>query len=171
MSKFFSLTLHDPILIVIALIIGATGVILVWALPEYFGLPKRNRSESRRPEQENEAPPAANNPQHSQRENENIILMEAHLREMSNQLSEIGRRLLNVEKIMNQKKAAEQTVPALFNNTEMEKFIQRIESRLELLSSDKSQNNSETISKLESKIDGIHKLLIILTDSGNTDQK
>ena len=149
MFKFLNLTLHDPILLVTTLVMAAAVVILAWSLREYFGLSNRKRSDSRRTEQENEASPAAQNPQHYQHENENIILMEAHLREMSNQLAEIGRRLLNVEKIMNQKKAAEQTIPGLFNNTEMDKYIQR----------------------LEAKIEGIHKLLIILTDSGNTEQK
>ena len=149
MFKFLNLTLHDPILLVTTLVMAAAAVILAWSLREYLGLSNRKRSDSRRPEQENEPSPAVQNPQHSQQENENIILMEAHLREMSNQLSEIGRRLLGVEKTINQKKAAEQAIPALFNNTEMEKYIQRVEA----------------------KIEGIHKLLIILTDSGNTEQK
>jgi len=62
-------------------------------------------------------------------------------------------------------------VPNLTNTVEMEKFIQRIEKRLELLSSDKGQAPPDSLSKLEAKIEGIHKLLIVLTDSGTTEQK
>lgn len=171
MFKFISLTAHDPILLVTTLVLIAALVILAWSLREYFGLTKRKPMEPRRHTRDMENPEPAEPEPPARQENENFILMEAHLREMSTQLAEIGRRLANLEKTVSQKKAADQTIPAMFNNAEMEKFIQRIESRLELLSSDKpqgAQGAPDAVAKLEAKIEGIHKLLILLTDGGGT---
>ena len=63
------------------------------------------------------------------------------------------------------------------SSADMEKFVERIDQRLELLSSEKSQGaagaapqKSEDLDRIESKLDSIRKLLILLTDSGNPNE-
>jgi hypothetical protein len=174
MLKFLKILTQDPILAITAFVLVAAVVILAWAITEYLGLSKRNSSRT----QHHESPDSSGraygeNPSQPQ-ESDPYVLFEARMRDVSNQLSELGRRLSNIEKGLSQKIAHDQTIPAMTNTAEMEKFIQRIEKRLELLSSDKGHApgaSGDTLSKLEAKIEGIHKLLIVLTDGGNSETK
>ncbi|MFH1367759.1 MAG: hypothetical protein ABII64_01405 [Elusimicrobiota bacterium] len=172
MLKFLKILTQDPILIITTFVLVAAVVILAWAIAEYFGLSKRNLHGTHRQQEPPGSPGSAYGENPSQpRESDPYVLFEARMNEVSNQLSELGRRLSNIEKGLNQKIARDQTIPAMTNTAEMEKFILRIEKRLELLASDKGQVSGDTLSKLEAKIEGIHKLLIVLTDGSSPEEK
>ncbi len=121
-------------------------------------------------------------PESAHQQVEGSGLVEARLQEICTQLSEMNQRLGELEKESRETMdktqsliAAPAPAPApAFDKAEMEKFIQRVESRLELIAADKQAPRDESpdaVSRLEGKLEGIHKLLILLTDSGNPDQK
>lgn len=177
MLKFLKILTQDPILILTTIVLVAAVVILAWALIEYFGFFKR--ISAARNGYNYRMPPNPENIKEDEleppQETDTYVLFEARMKEVSNQLAEIGRRLVSVEKqlILN-KSASDQTIQISANasTAELEKFIQRIEKRLELISTDSAQPvGGDQLSKLEAKIEGIHKLLIILTDSGVSEQK
>lgn len=183
MLKFFKILTHDPILIITTFVLVAAVVILVWALIEYFGFARRGRQERAEHFQPQPDTPEHNHRNHHNKQDETLnmapssdadpyVLFEARMREVSSQLTDIAKKVAALEKHINQKTAAEQTVPGLAGGpAEMEKFIQRIEKRLELMSSDKGSAPSDALSKLEARIEGIHKLLIMLTDSGGASEQ
>lgn len=166
MFKFIDLMFHDPILLITTLVMLAAVVILAWAVKEFSGYGKRKLASD--PRHAASASSGDGTAPVSQ-ESESYIILEARLREMNNQLSDISRRIAGLEKTLSQRKTADQTAALQPGSAELEKFIQRIESRLELLSSDRSQINGDVIGKIEAKIEGIHKLLIVLTDGGRSE--
>lgn len=79
-------------------------------------------------------------------------IAEAHLNEISAQVADISRRLGALEKLIN-------VLPA----SQTETLMNRIAP---LLKTHQASPSSVDLSQIETKLNGIHKLLIVLTDSG-----
>jgi len=88
--------------------------------------------------------------------------MEARLSEISNQLELANQRLVALEKTMKENQQSGVSAAGL------EKKLSGIEALLDALISDEKKHD---MSRMEAKLEGIHKLLIILTDNSTPEQK
>jgi hypothetical protein len=171
MERFFSALFQDPILLIASVVLVATVVILLWALKSL------NLShESSFDFDDDEETSQADNDHETQ---EDSGLEEARLQEITSQLMVIAKRMEELEKTISETKKFDRTLPDI-NNTvskdELDKLLKRIESRLELLAADNKPSGDPAIdkqwqAKIETKLEGIHKLLVLLTDSGGTESK
>lgn len=157
-DKLVSLTLRDPILLTAVIVFIITVVILVWA----FRIKQDTGIETENDQQEEDLIPRRTP------EPENSSLLEAHLKEMTSQLSEISQRVSQIEKNTNCGKPQGNTASSKIDLTEIAKLVERLEVKLDVITSNLSANQNVDISSLESKLEGIHKLLVFLTDSGNS---
>lgn len=80
-------------------------------------------------------------------------IAEAHLNEISAQIADINRRFAYLEKLL-------QALPASQTETLMNRMAP-------LLKTHQSSPTTVDLSQIETKLNGIHKLLILLTDSGS----
>ncbi|HBU69280.1 MAG TPA: hypothetical protein DEE98_02730 [Elusimicrobia bacterium] len=161
MDKFLLITFKDPVLLTSSVFIVITIGMLYWAFSKLKSGAKAS-GEDTQYEPEEETPET--------RAGDNSGLTEARLQEIASQIGEVNRRLSEIEKLLKENKPSEQTIPGLPTAPDMEKFIKRIEARLEHISSESAAPGTD-LSNLEAKLEGIHKLLIILTDSGSTEPK
>lgn len=149
---------HDPVIIAAGVVFAATAGILAWILKSW-----RDQSsiadETFDDEIDLETPPPSSNQASG--------LLEAHFQELTCQLTNIDKRLNTMEAAAQQKNSAEQAaLPA-----DLAKLVQGFEARLADLSA-KGTSTEDELRRIEGKLEGIHKLLIILTDSGsNPDQR
>lgn len=81
-------------------------------------------------------------------------IAEAHLNDISAQIADINRRLGYIEKLM-------QALPA----SQTETLMNRIAP---LLKTHQAAPTAVDLTQIETKLNGIHKLLIVLTDSGSS---
>jgi len=157
MNNFFDIFLHDPVMLAGGAVFAGTIIILLWAL-------KTLNEPSAAPEEV----AYEDIPQENSRENENSGLTEARLQAIVNQLNDISQRLTNIEKTIAAVKPSDQTIPMLMAPAKIDEAIKRLEAKLDAISTVKLVPSGQPtdISALEAKLDGIHKLLIYLTDSG-----
>lgn len=171
MDTFISLIFKDSILFVATLVVTATAVILAWALKTL----KEQKDDSFEITDDDMPQP--------EQQPESSGLFEARLQEINTQLAEISLRLAELDKSIkeNAPKPLDQTLPGLNLVTPamLEKFIQRVEARLEVIAAEHTAapassiapDAHDAITRLEAKLEGIHRLLILLTDSGGAEQK
>lgn len=159
MDNFFNILFKDPILIISTLVLVVTAAILLWSLKS---IKKLNDYEYDNSSDDN---PIYDNENTTEIKHEttkdNNGISEARILQVNNQLDEINQRLSLIEK-----------------NTalDLESQLNAVQKTLEILndkntssiSDDKLKKLYDSISEIESKVDGIYKLLIILTDSGTT---
>lgn len=158
-DKLISLTLRDPILLTAVVVFIITVIILVWA----FRIKQDTGIETGDDTQEEDSIPERTS------EPENSSILEAHLKEMTSQLSEISQRVSQIEKNISSRKPQENTASPNIDITEIAKLVERLEVKLDAITSNPPANqNADIITSLESKLEGIHKLLVFLTDSGNS---
>jgi tetrahydromethanopterin S-methyltransferase subunit G len=155
MDKFLNIFFQDPILLAAGIVVLVTIGILIWATQ---ALRKPLSTAEMLAESGEDTPviPAGNSG-----------LFEARFQEITNQLAEISRRLGELE-TNTRKNPLDQTLPALPLNNEIQKSLQQIEQKIETLSSEKPKPHGDEFSRLEAKLEGIHRLLIFLTDSGGS---
>jgi len=169
MDRFIDSLFHDPILLVASIVFMATIGILVWAINAWRndGL-IANASLS-----DDEEQPALDTP------SESTGLLDARLHEISNQLGDISARIHALETRVQERREFDKTqnIPAAGTSTatssvEVERIAKRLESKIEALSLEKSQISSDSITRVESRLEGIHKLLVLLTEGdGSSAQK
>lgn len=161
MNNIFEMLMSDPIIITAAVVLAGTIVILVWAL--------KSLGSSTLPENEDTTyEDIAAQETHQLHQEDTSGLTEARLQAIVNQLNDIGQRLENIEKDLRSSKPSDQTVPMLITPEKMEASFKRLETRIEALASAQPKAGGAAgpdISALEAKLEGIHKLLIYLTDS------
>ena len=161
MDKLLTLTFKDPVLLSAAVFIVAAVITLLWAVAKLQAL-------ATSPLEDAPYEPDAVAPEKAIEENSGLT--EARIQEIVNQLSAINQRLTSIEKSFKDKKQNDQTLQAIPASIEIEDIVKKIGSKLELLSGDKP-DLSASMSKLEAKLEGIHRLIIVLTDSGSPEQK
>lgn len=158
MNTFFNALFQDPIMIAAVLVLAGTLAILLWAV-------KSLNDGSAAPEEL----AYEDIPQAPHRQNdENSGLTEARLQAIVNQLNDISQRLESIEKSVKNAKPSDQTIKMSVSPDKIEENIKRLESKIDAMSSVKITPSAGTpdISAIETKLEGIHKLLIYLTDSG-----
>jgi hypothetical protein len=165
MDRFFDALFHDPILFTTALVLLATIGILIWALSVW----RKTGFDASDPQDEADDGAA---PLHEEQP-ETAGLAEARLQEILNELGSIGTRMQALEKKVSEPKPFDQTIPvpaaaAGPSSVEIERLIKRLESKIEALSVEKSQLPSDSLTRIETRLEGIHRLLILLTESGGS---
>jgi hypothetical protein len=158
MNNFFEIFFQDPVMLAAGVVIVGTIAILAWALRALSETSTERKDTTYEDLQPNE-------PQ--QNTDDSAGLAEARLQAIVNQLNEINQRLIDIEKALKTTKISDQTIPMLLTPAKLEETFKRIESKMDEVAAVKSQaGDAPNISALETKLDGIHKLLIYLTDSG-----
>lgn len=167
MANSINIVFQDPILLAASLVLVATIVILVWAIKTLSSI-GYVEEDSLHYEDEPSKPS----------EYEATGLHEARLQEISNQLNSIDLRLVELEKSIKDTNSSTTELPDfsklnLASMSDIEKFVQRIDSRLELIASEENKGpanvtkmSPEDIDRIETKLDSIRKLLVLITDSG-----
>ncbi|MHB9154820.1 MAG: hypothetical protein ACYC5N_03895 [Endomicrobiales bacterium] len=151
---------QDPLLMAGAAVLAVTFGILLWALSSLH----------HQKEQAYELPPEGEDGKETAA-GESAGLAEARLQEIINQLALISQRLADLEKASKSSPLHDQTIPSLPVPPEIEKTLRKIEARLESIAAEKPQDPNDGAGRLEAKLEGIHRLLILLTDSGASEQK
>ena len=159
MNIFFDVLLKDPVMLAAGIVLIGTVGIALWALKslnEGSGAPEET-TEYEDITQQNE----------QINHDENAGLTEARLQAIVNQLNDINQRLSDIEKAIKNTKPSDQTIPLLLTPAKIDETFKRLESKIDAMSSVKiaPQTATTDISALETKLEGIHKLLIYLTDS------
>jgi hypothetical protein len=145
MQTFNPQLLADPIILIAAFIaIGAIGII-AWAALNWK---KLSISQSENDELASYEDDANAPPQQPSRNMESAGVFEAQLQEITLQLTNIGTRLETMEKT---------PAPASAGTDSDKTMILNMPPDIEL-----------KLRNIEAKLEGIHKLLIILTDSGDS---
>lgn len=161
MDRFITYLFQDPILLITALVFLVTVAILIWALNTWRNADPMSESISAQDEEDEEP---------LDEESESSGLVEARLQEVSRQLGEISNRLADMEKKVSEQKTFDRTVQTTAQPgvapapADIERLVKRLESKIETLSNEKSQLPSDSIVRLESRLEGIHRLLILLTE-------
>ncbi|OGS19571.1 MAG: hypothetical protein A2219_04510 [Elusimicrobia bacterium RIFOXYA2_FULL_50_26] len=166
MDTFFSLLFSDPILLAAAAFIIITIAILV------FALGKLRMAQPAQALEEFAATPAQDqfNAEPEYRPAETSGVGEAHFQEIARQLADINSKLALIENALQQKTPGAQQQPDM--NAITETIRAEMEKSLSANSmADKTISLSDPMGRLEGKLEGIHKLLILLTDSGNPEQR
>ena len=166
----FHLFLSDPVLVIALAVLITALVILIWAVKKVQDSPA-DADVLPIPYDEEDTEPA------HESSTESSGLVAAHIREMSSQLTSFEQRLSAIEELLKAVREHQEKKPS-FDATiqaplqqiipDFEKLVQRIDSRLELVSQDKSGINAEDLNRLETKLDTIRKLLMLLSDSSVT---
>jgi hypothetical protein len=158
MNSFFDLLFHDPVMLAAAVVLAGTIAILLWAF-------KTLNETAIAPD---EAPYEDISTQEQIHDDENSGLTEARLQAIVNQLNDISQRLTDIEKILKTTKPSDQTFPMLTTPAKIDETLKRFETKIDALAAVKTGSGGAPvdISALETKLEGIHKLLIYLTDSG-----
>jgi hypothetical protein len=144
MKNLYDVILQDPVLLVSAVVILVTVVILIWAMKALKSAPISVQTKIE----------TQGNKEDKVFSDENPEVVGARLHEISNQLCELTQKISDVEK----------------NN---EKFLQADRtmkldpSQLQALPAETASSLSNTLVRLEAKLDGILKLLVNLTDSNS----
>lgn len=159
MSSLISLLVQDTVLLASFSVFIATAAILAWAITT------RNRIPAAVRETPAETAPLTVSPESLAMESSGLL--EARLGEFSRQLAEIGQRVSEIEKAVSQKRPADDAVTAAALSSEIERLAQRIESKLQPLAADAASNDPGDLARLEAKLEGIQRLLIILTDNSS----
>jgi DNA repair exonuclease SbcCD ATPase subunit len=173
MTNFFDLLLRDPILLAAGLIVLVTLAILAWALRAWQNLSSVETTEDELLDADESHPVS---------EPEGAGLTEARLQEMASQLAEvqqrmaslteINQRLAAIEKLLQEKQGPVQAVELPSFSAELEKLEQHLDDQLQKNTHvDRTQESLDAITRLEAKMEGIHRLLIHLTDSGSSEQQ
>lgn len=140
--------IQDPVIAAASLLILAAFAFLVWIINRLMqdghesihAAPLLGSSITRKP-----SPTAMTSAEVSG-------IAEAHLTEITAQVADISKRLAAIEKTL-------QSLPA----GQVETLMNRIAP---LLKTHQSSSQQVDLSQIEAKLNGIHKLLILLTDSG-----
>jgi hypothetical protein len=151
--------LQDPVMLSAGVVLAATIIILVWAVKSLTETSPEHQDTTYEDIQ-----PNAPQPQND----ENAGLAEARLQAILNQLNDISQRLIEIEKAVKTSKTSDQTIPLLLTPQKLDESFRRIEARIDAAATVKSQapaTGGQDITSLETKLDGIHKLLIYLTDT------
>ena len=170
MDTFLSLLFSDPILLAAAVFITITIAILAFALGKLrTSAPAQAFDEFAAPPAEGEFSAA---PEYHPAEASGVG--EAHFQEIARQLADINAKLALVKSALKQRIPPAQPQPdanALVETirAEIEKAFEAAGSKNSL--ADKTISLSDPIGRLEGKLEGIHKLLILLTDSGSPEQR
>ena len=159
MNNFFDTFLRDPVMLAAGAVLAGAVVMLLWAI--------RSLNEG---EVAPEETPYEDIPQEQPHFHENAGLTEARLQAIVNQLNDISQCLSAIEKASKNAKPSEQTIPLMLTPAKIEEHFKRLESKIDAMTTIKVGNSAPQpqvdLSALETKLDGIHKLLIYLTDSG-----
>ncbi|MBN1622139.1 MAG: hypothetical protein JW871_06070 [Endomicrobiales bacterium] len=152
---------QDPIIIAASLVLVATVVILIWALKNYQLLNEESDEM------------VYDEPSESQQKSETPGLLEARMHEISTQLSMIEQRLREMDRVLREKKPADATMPNLVTTQALETFMKSLESKLESIAAEKSKAPQKTddFERIETKLDSIRKLLVLLSDSNNPSEQ
>ena len=141
MKNIFIMTLHDPVLLLSVVVLAGTIVLLLWAVRSLKNAALEQELIGPGPEKKDE----------KQFSEENQEVVGARLHEISNQLCELNQKI----------GAVEQNHESL----RTDKTMKLDASQGQPLSGDTAAQFSETLERLEAKLDGILKLLVNLTDS------
>jgi hypothetical protein len=159
MNNFFDMFLRDPVMLAAGAVLAGAAVMLLWAL-------KALNDGSTAPEEV----PYEDIPQEQPRSNENSGLTEARLQAIVNQLNDISQTLSAMEKASKSAKSSDQTMPLMLTPAKIEEHFKRLESKIDAMTTVKvgasAPQPQVDLTALETKLEGIHKLLIYLTDSG-----
>lgn len=174
MDTFITLIFKDSILFVATLVVAATALILAWALKTL-----KDQKEDSFEITDDDMPQPEQEPESSG-------LFEARLQEINTQLAELSLRLAELDKTIKEnaaKQPMDQTIQVanMVTPDMLERSVQRIEARLESIAAERQVSPApasgiapdahDAITRLEGKLEGIHRLLILLTDSGGSEQK
>jgi len=141
MNKLSPQLFADPIILIAAFVVIGAIAILAWAALNWKKLTMSHSESDELASYEEDA----NETAQPNRNMENSGVFEAQLQEITGQLSEISNRLCTMEK----------TAPSA--SADLDKTVNfTIPPDIEV-----------KLHNIEAKLDGIHKLLIILTDSGD----
>ena len=159
MTNQLNVIFQDPIILASGLVFIATVIILVWAVKTIQTLPSENIQEI--DSYEDSAEPI--------QPYEASGIIEARLTEINSQLSTIVQTLGELQKSINEKKSFDDTVPNM-GNVNIDKIAEKIEAKISEFSSSIGGTSSppgkpEDLDRIETKLDSIRKLLILLTDS------
>ncbi len=159
MNTFLNVFFKDPVMLAAGIVLAGTVGIALWAL-------KSLNEGSSAPEEISyeDIPQDDEDTSHV----DNSGLTEARLQAIVNQLNDISQRLIDIEKSIKNAKPSDQTIPSLLNPAKIDESFKRLEAKIDAMSSVKivPESTPTDISALETKLEGIHKLLIYLTDSG-----
>jgi chaperonin cofactor prefoldin len=162
MDNFINSFLQDPILLTAGLVFLATLFILFWVLHNW----RSDAAASGFPDGEDTGGSLA--------EGSNTGLLEARLQEMGSQLADMNRRFESMEKNIADRLAADRAAPAAapLELENIRKDFERLDAKIDLLMKSRpTEAPEDTLKALENKLEGIHRLLIILTDSGSTPEQ
>jgi hypothetical protein len=144
MKNIFILTFTDPVMLVCFLVFAGTAALLLWAI-------RSMKNPGGEAETTAETPETEENKTFS---DENQEVVGARLHEISSQLCELNQKIADIEK----------------NRERMLQAGGAASMDVSQLQNDGAAKLSETLERLEAKLDGILKLLVHLTDS-SSDQK
>jgi hypothetical protein len=154
---------QDPIILAAGLVFIAAVIILVWAVKSIYTFAS----------DDTEITPYDEEPSETANTYENSGLIEARLAEINNQLAAIEQRLNELQKSITENKNSDNTMPNM-GTVNIDPIVEKIESKLSKLSAAPAAQGQagkpEDLDRIETKLDSIRKLLILLTDSGHTDE-
>ena len=163
MNNFFDIFMRDPVMLAAGVVLAGTVVILLWALKSLNEGPAAPEEIPYEDMDQPETPPHHHH-------DENAGLTEARLQAIVNQLNDISQRLTDIEKSIKNAKPYDQTMPMMVTPAKLEETFKRLEAKIEAITTVKPGNEStapaQDLTAIETKLEGIHKLLIFLTDSG-----
>lgn len=162
MDNFINSFLQDPVLLTAGLVFLATIFILFWVLHHWRGDAAASGFQDREDADETLV------------QGSNTGLLEARLQEICSQLADMNRRFESLEKSIAERsgsgKSAGVIAPQEVEN--IRRDFERLDAKIDLLMKARPADAPEdTLKALENKLEGIHRLLIILTDSGSAPEQ
>jgi myosin heavy subunit len=154
--------LKDPVLLLAGVVLIATIGILVWALKML-----QNQDEV-----SEEVPYEETEQTREEKKDDQQGILEARVHEVLSQLNIISQRLDEIERVIKENQELEKTIPGLQSatNTAIEKLTKDLNAKFESGAGAPTGPKSEDMERLETKLDSIRKLLVLLTESGNPNE-
>ncbi|MBN1824060.1 MAG: hypothetical protein JW803_07060 [Endomicrobiales bacterium] len=156
MDRFLTLFFQDVILLSAGIVLLVALGILIWIIKSLTS-GQLSQEDYVFDEPQAQAPPHASDG-----------LIEARLQELSSQINEILFKIDNIEKKLKEQGPFDKTIPALVGPADLERLAKRLETKLDsapAAPAGTAHSDIEKLAAIEAKIEGIHKLLILLSDS------